>query len=75
MEAGLPFYEVFVDTPIELCEQRDPKGLYAKARAGEIQDFTGINAPYEPPAAPELVLRPDDGTPAAMAAAALALLD
>jgi bifunctional enzyme CysN/CysC len=74
VEAGLPFYEVFVDTPIELCERRDPKGLYAKARAGEIQDFTGINAPYEAPNAPELVLRPDDGTPAAMAAAALALL-
>jgi bifunctional enzyme CysN/CysC len=54
--AGVPFLEVFVDTPIELCEQRDPKGLYAKARAGEITGFTGIDSPYEPPAAPELVL-------------------
>ena len=56
VEAGLPFVEVFVDTPIELCEQRDPKGLYAKARAGEITGFTGIDDPYEAPPAPELVL-------------------
>jgi bifunctional enzyme CysN/CysC len=67
LEAGLPFLEVFVDTPIELCEQRDPKGLYAKARAGEILGFTGIDDPYEPPLAPELVLRPGDGTAEAMA--------
>lgn len=53
------FVEVFVDTPIEVCEQRDPKGLYQKARAGEIKGFTGIDAPYESPAAPELHL---DGT-------------
>lgn len=52
--AQLPFHEVFVDTPIELCEQRDPKGLYAKARAGEITGFTGIDDPYEAPEAPEL---------------------
>lgn len=43
------FVEVFIDTPIEVCEQRDPKGLYKKARAGEIKDFTGISAPFEPP--------------------------
>jgi bifunctional enzyme CysN/CysC len=72
--AGLPFVEVHVDTPIELCEVRDPKGLYAKARAGEITGFTGIDDPYEAPAAPELVLRPDDGDAAAMAALVLALL-
>jgi bifunctional enzyme CysN/CysC len=72
--AGLPFLEVFVDTPIELCVQRDPKGLYAKARAGEIKGFTGIDDPYEPPARPELVLRPDDGDPAAMAIRVIALL-
>ncbi len=48
------FFEVFVDTPLEVCEQRDVKGLYAKARAGEIPDFTGISAPYEPPLEPEL---------------------
>lgn len=73
-DAGIPFIEVFVDTPIELCEQRDPKGLYAKARAGEITGFTGIDDPYEPPAAPELVLRPERGTGADMAAAVLELL-
>ncbi len=52
--ANLPFVEVFVDTPVEECERRDPKGLYARARAGEIRDFTGIDAPYEPPDHPEL---------------------
>ncbi len=72
--AGVPFVEVFVDTPIELCEQRDPKGLYAKARAGEITGFTGIDDPYEAPAAPELVLTPADGDPDAQARAVLALL-
>lgn len=58
--AGVPFHEAFVDTPIEVCEQRDPKGLYAKARAGEIKGFTGIDDPYEAPEAPELVLRTAD---------------
>ncbi len=48
------FVEVFVDTPIEVCESRDPKGLYKKARAGEIKGFTGIDAPYEAPENPEL---------------------
>lgn len=54
----LPFFEVFMDAPIEVCEQRDPKGLYKKARAGEIKGFTGIDDPYEAPAAPELILKP-----------------
>ncbi len=48
------FVEVFVNTPIEECERRDVKGLYAKARAGEIENFTGVNAPYEPPMAPDV---------------------
>jgi adenylylsulfate kinase len=56
-EAGLPFIEVFVDTPIEVCEQRDPKGLYKKARAGEIKGFTGIDDPYEAPTSAELVIK------------------
>lgn len=73
-EAGLPFVEVFVDTPIELCEQRDPKGLYKKARAGELTGFTGIDDPYEAPIAAELVLQPADGDADAMAASVLALL-
>ena len=53
------FIEVFVDCLIEVCEQRDPKGLYKKARAGIIKDFTGITAPYEPPEKPEIHLRTD----------------
>ena len=57
---GLVFVEVFVDTPLELCEQRDPKGLYAKARAGELTGMTGIDDPYEPPEHPEVVLVPTD---------------
>jgi adenylyl-sulfate kinase len=56
-EAGLPFVEVFVDAPLAVCEQRDPKGLYARARAGELAGMTGVDAPYEPPVAPDLVLR------------------
>lgn len=48
------FIEVYIDTPIEECEKRDPKGLYKKARAGEIKDFTGIDSPYEPPVNPDI---------------------
>jgi bifunctional enzyme CysN/CysC len=59
-EAGVPFLEVFVDTPVEECERRDPKGLYARARAGEIKGFTGVDDPYEAPEAAEVVLRPED---------------
>ena len=55
-EAGLPFVEVFVSAPLEVCEQRDPKGLYQKAREGKIPEFTGISAPYEEPLKPEIVL-------------------
>lgn len=59
------FLEVFVDTPLEVCEARDPKGLYKKARAGEIKNFTGISDPYEAPESPELRLRGgDDRSPA-----------
>ncbi len=72
--AGLRFVEVFVDTPIDECERRDPKGLYAKARAGEIRGFTGVDDPYESPEAPELRLVPSDGDPAAQAARIVALL-
>ena len=50
------FYEIYVSTPIEVCEKRDPKGLYKKARAGEIKGFTGVDDPYEPPISPELTL-------------------
>jgi bifunctional enzyme CysN/CysC len=74
-DVGLPFFEVFVDTPIDVCETRDPKGLYAKARAGEIQGFTGIDDPYEAPLEPDLRLTPDDGTAEEQARRVLALLD
>ncbi|MDD3586729.1 MAG: adenylyl-sulfate kinase [Thermoguttaceae bacterium] len=50
------FFEIFIDTPIEVCEQRDPKGLYKKARSGELKGFTGIDDPYEAPIEPDLVL-------------------
>jgi bifunctional enzyme CysN/CysC len=65
--AGLTFLEVFVDTPLAECEARDPKGLYAKARRGELAGMTGIDSPYEAPLEPDLVLRPGDGPPAAQA--------
>lgn len=53
---GLGFLEAYVSTPLERCEQRDPKGLYARARAGELADLTGVGSPYEAPASPDLVL-------------------
>ncbi|MDO8519378.1 MAG: adenylyl-sulfate kinase [Deltaproteobacteria bacterium] len=56
------FFEIFCDTPIEICEKRDPKGLYKKARAGAVADFTGITAPYEAPQKPELVLKTGEET-------------
>ncbi|GAA4364768.1 adenylyl-sulfate kinase [Kangiella marina] len=54
------FIEVFVDTPLEVCEQRDPKGLYKKARAGDIKDFTGLDSPYESPLEPDVHLKAGD---------------
>ena len=57
--AGERFIEVFVNAPLKTCEARDPKGLYAKARANQIKNFTGVSAPYEPPLNPELELRTD----------------
>ncbi len=56
------FLEIFVDCPVEICEKRDPKGLYKKARAGEIPEFTGISAPYEAPENPEIHLHTDQAT-------------
>jgi bifunctional enzyme CysN/CysC len=57
------FLEVFIDTPIEVCMQRDPKGLYEKARAGTIKNFTGIDSPYEAPQHPDLVVKTVEATP------------
>jgi bifunctional enzyme CysN/CysC len=70
-EAGLDFVEVFVDTPPEECERRDTKGLYAKARAGEITGFTGVDDPYERPESPDLVVLPDTADPIGDVLAAL----
>jgi adenylylsulfate kinase len=62
-EGQLPFMEIHVNTPIETCEQRDPKGLYKKARAGQLKNFTGIDDPYEAPLKPELTLDATATTP------------
>lgn len=64
---GLLFWEVHMATPIEVCEQRDPKGLYSKARAGRLSNFTGVNHTYEAPTAPEFVLTSDTAHPSAAA--------
>jgi adenylylsulfate kinase len=62
------FIEVFVDCSLAICEQRDPKGLYARARTGEIKDFTGVDSPYEAPRQPELILHSESETPKKSAA-------
>jgi len=69
------FVEIFVNTPLALCEQRDPKGLYKKARSGEIPNFTGISDPYEPPITPELEIRTAELTVEAAASLVLDLLE
>ncbi|CAG8504936.1 4580_t:CDS:2 [Diversispora eburnea] len=61
-DSGIPFVEVYIDAPLEVAEQRDPKGLYKKAKAGEIKDFTGISAPYEAPPSPEIHIHTDKTT-------------
>ena len=61
--AEVAFVEVWLDTPLAECRRRDPKGLYRRSNRGQIKQMTGVDDPYEPPAAPELVLRPDDGDP------------
>jgi len=68
------FIEVYLSAPLEVCERRDPKGLYAKARAGLVKDFTGITAPYEPPLDPELELRTDKFTVEECASTLVAML-
>jgi adenylyl-sulfate kinase len=69
------FVEVFVDAPLDICEQRDPKGLYARARANEIKEFTGISAPYEAPPKPEIHLHTDKHTVAESVARIVEYLD
>jgi len=70
---GLPFLEIHVATSLEECERRDPKGLYARARAGEISGLTGVDDPYEPPAAPEVVVGSGEGVDEAVARVLAAL--
>jgi bifunctional enzyme CysN/CysC len=72
--ADLRFVEVFVDTPIEECERRDPKGFYKRARAGELRGFTGIDDPYEAPESPDLWLRTPHTRPSDLAAQVVAFI-
>jgi len=69
------FIEIFVDTPLEVCIARDPKGLYAKAKAGQLESFTGIGSPYEAPDAPDLVLRTTEHDAVALAEQVVGFLD
>jgi adenylylsulfate kinase len=69
------FIEVFVDTPLEVCEERDVKGLYKKARAGEIPEFTGVSDPYEAPENPEITIKTENETPEESARQILAYLE
>lgn len=69
------FFEVWVDAPLNVCEERDPKGFYRRARAGQIPDFTGVSAPYEPPLSPELRLDSVKFSPDQLAEQVIALLE
>ncbi len=73
-ERHLPFFEVWVDTPLEICQRRDPKGLYAQAQKGELHGLTGVDAPYEPPEAPEMRVAGDAEDPQEVAARIVELL-
>lgn len=72
--SGLDFLEVYVNCPLEVCEKRDPKGLYKKVRTGEIKNFTGLDAPYEEPLECELVLMSSEAPPSDLAAKVIELL-
>jgi bifunctional enzyme CysN/CysC len=73
-EGGCQFVEVFVDTPLSVCEQRDPKGYYKQARSNALSQFTGINAPYEAPLAPEVIVYPGSQSVDASVAAVMACI-
>jgi bifunctional enzyme CysN/CysC len=72
---GLAFHEIWIDTPIHVCEERDPKGLYRRARAGRLRHLTGVDAPYEPPLEPELCIRGGEESAEAAAERVAALLE
>ncbi len=69
------FVEIFIDTPVEICEARDPKGLYKKARTGEIPNFTGVSDPYEVPEKPEMIIKTADRTPEEAAVLIIEMLE
>ena len=75
VEEHAPFVEIHVATPLEVCAERDPKGLYKKALAGEIEHFTGVDDPYEEPVDPELRLHTESQSPAESAAVVVARLE
>jgi adenylylsulfate kinase len=75
VEQHAPFVEIYVATPLEECARRDPKGLYRKAYAGEISDFTGVSDPYEEPLSPELTIETEQETPAQSAARLVELVE
>jgi bifunctional enzyme CysN/CysC len=72
---GLAFHEIWIDTPLRVCEERDPKGLYRRARAGELACVTGVDAPYEPPLEPELCVRGGEESAEVSAERVAALLE
>lgn len=74
-EAGLNFAEIYIDTPIDICEARDPKCLYAKARRGELKGFTGVDDPYEPPLNPEGIIKTAECPPEKIAEQMIAFLE
>jgi bifunctional enzyme CysN/CysC len=73
--AGLTFREIWIDTPLQVCRERDPKGLYRRAGSGELHRLTGVDAPYQPPADPELCIRANEESPEAAAERVAALLE
>jgi len=73
--SGGNFVEVFCDTPLDICEKRDVKGLYARARHGEIKNFTGLDDPYEPPVTPELTIQTTGRTPEECSSEVIGWLD
>jgi bifunctional enzyme CysN/CysC len=74
LAAGVPFFEIYMNTPIEECERRDYKGLYAAARSGRIHGLTGIDDPYEPPVDPAFEFTPADGSPLQLARRVITLV-
>lgn len=72
---GLTFHEIWIDTPVQVCRERDPKGLYRRADAGELRCLTGVDAPYQPPLDPELCIRGGEESPEAAAERVAALLE